>query len=134
MKKHKLPDDMRKAWEQKRKAIPAMVPTMALSLLKEKPRHGYDIMKESNGILKKHFDAHFDFGENPDYFTPSNTYPALHEMEKNGLLKAHWEGRKKYYSITPKGLKEFKLRKSIMAESMKMMKILFKEMFHEEAK
>ncbi|MCD4740523.1 PadR family transcriptional regulator [archaeon] len=131
-KKHKLPEDMQKAWEQERKALPQMVPTMALSLLKENPRHGYEIMKEGNNLLQKHFDANFEFDEKLDYFTPSNTYPALHKMEKQGLLKSHWEGRKKFYSITPKGLKDYQLRKTIMLESMKMMAILFKEMFHEE--
>ena len=70
---------------------------LVLSLLSEKPMYGYQIAKElstrSGGI--------FDFKE-------GTLYPALHRMEKDGLLLSYWEvvqegPSRKYYTITDKG-------------------------------
>jgi len=70
---------------------------LILSLLAEKPMYGYQLAKElaarSGGI--------FDFKE-------GTLYPALHRMEKDGLLTSYWEvveegPSRKYYSVTDKG-------------------------------
>ena len=70
---------------------------LILSLLAEKPMYGYQIAKElaarSGGV--------FEFKE-------GTLYPALHRMEKNGLLTSYWEvveegPSRKYYSITEQG-------------------------------
>jgi PadR family transcriptional regulator PadR len=70
---------------------------LVLSLLAEQPMYGYQIAKElaarSGGI--------FEFKE-------GTLYPALHRMEKDGLLSGYWEvveegPSRKYYAITDKG-------------------------------
>jgi len=70
---------------------------LILSLLAEQPMYGYQMAKDlaarSGGI--------FEFKE-------GTLYPALHRMEKNGLLTSYWEvveegPSRKYYSITDKG-------------------------------
>jgi PadR family transcriptional regulator PadR len=70
---------------------------LLLSLLAEAPMYGYQIAKElitrSGGV--------FDFKE-------GTLYPALHRMEKEGLLSSYWEvveegPSRKYYAITEKG-------------------------------
>jgi PadR family transcriptional regulator PadR len=70
---------------------------LILSLLAENPMYGYQISKElaarSGGV--------FDFKE-------GTLYPALHRMEKDGLLSSYWEiveegPSRKYYAITDEG-------------------------------
>ncbi len=70
---------------------------LILSLLSEEPMYGYQISKElatrSGGV--------FDFKE-------GTLYPALHRMEKGGLLTSYWEvvqegPSRKYYTITDQG-------------------------------
>ena len=70
---------------------------LILSLLAEQPMYGYQITKElaarSGGV--------FEFKE-------GTLYPALHRMEKDGLLTSYWEvveegPSRKYYTITERG-------------------------------
>ena len=70
---------------------------LVLSLLAEKAMYGYQLAKElatrSGGV--------FEFKE-------GTLYPALHRMEKDGLLTSYWvvveEGpSRKYYAITDQG-------------------------------
>ena len=70
---------------------------LILSLLVEQPMYGYQIAKDlaarSGGV--------FEFKE-------GTLYPALHRMEKDGLLTSYWEvveegPSRKYYAITDKG-------------------------------
>jgi PadR family transcriptional regulator PadR len=70
---------------------------LALSLIQDRPRHGYEIGKlielGSGGRLK---------------FTVSALYPTLYRMEKRGWIKGRWvekEGQRRryYYRLTPKG-------------------------------
>lgn len=70
---------------------------LILSLLAEEPMYGYQITKElaarSGGV--------FEFKE-------GTLYPALHRMEKDGLLTSYWqvieEGpSRKYYVISDSG-------------------------------
>lgn len=70
---------------------------LILSLLVEEPMYGYQISKEllarSGGV--------FDFKE-------GTLYPALHRMEKEGLVSSYWEvveegPSRKYYTITEQG-------------------------------
>jgi DNA-binding PadR family transcriptional regulator len=72
---------------------------LVLSLLRDRPRHGYEIGKlielGSGGRLK---------------FTLSTLYPTLYRMEKKGWIKGRWvekEGqrRKLHYRLQPKGEK-----------------------------
>jgi PadR family transcriptional regulator PadR len=70
---------------------------LILSLLSQAPMYGYQISKE----LAARSDGVFDFQE-------GTLYPALHRMEKDGLLASYWqvveEGpSRKYYQITDQG-------------------------------
>lgn len=133
MKRRELPPDMAEALEKIKPAFPSMLPTICLSLLREEPLHGYEIMKRGNNLLERNLNSKFELSESiGDYLTASNTYPALHKMEKQGLIKSHWEKRKRYYSITPKGIKNFEMRKKVTIELMKAKISICKEMFNEE--
>lgn len=115
-------------WEIHKKAFTRMVPLLFLILVKERPRHGYEIMKRGEELLKKNMGG---FPVNCR-LTPSNVYPALHKLERAGFLKSSWEKRKKYYSITPKGREEIDIWKGIFKESIKVNTKVFKEIFNEE--
>lgn len=70
---------------------------LILSLLAEGPMYGYQIAKE----LATRSGGFFEFKE-------GTLYPALHRMEKEGLLAGYWEvieegPSRKYYAITDKG-------------------------------
>jgi len=71
-----------------------------LALLEEQPLYGFEIAKRieerTEGVLR---------------FTMASLYPMLYELEKRGVLKAHWQtnpaGRdRRYYALTPAGRKE----------------------------
>ena len=64
-----------------------------LDLLKEQPRHGYDIIREledrSGGLYSP---------------SPGVVYPTLQSLEDRDLVSAAEEGGKKIYSITDAGM------------------------------
>jgi PadR family transcriptional regulator PadR len=67
---------------------------LILTLLAEKPMYGYEIAKE----LKRRSEGYFVFKE-------GTLYPALHGMEKEGLLTSEWQvvekgPSRKYYHLT----------------------------------
>ncbi len=70
---------------------------IALSILSERPRHGYDIGRlieiRSQGRLQ---------------FRVTTLYPVLYRMENQGWVKSRWveragEQRRNYYRLTPRG-------------------------------
>jgi len=65
---------------------------IALALIAEQPRHGYDIIK----ALEE---------KTADWYSPSPgiVYPTLTYLEEAGYLTAQSEGSKKLYSITAEG-------------------------------
>lgn len=77
-------------------------PVAVLSLLRSQPRYGYELVEalaqRSSGVL--------DMGQ-------STLYPMLYNLEAKGLIEGFWQaapqdagGRdRKYYRLTPKGLK-----------------------------
>jgi PadR family transcriptional regulator PadR len=70
---------------------------LILTVLAEKPMYGYQIVKE----LKRRSKGYFVFKE-------GTLYPALHGMEKEGLLTSEWQvvqkgPSRKYYHITEAG-------------------------------
>jgi len=82
---------------------------IVLSLLKDRPMYGYEIVKlvnaRTNGRLE---------------WKEGTLYPALHRLQAGRLVSARWQevsaggaaGRKrKYYSITPRGRRELARRK-----------------------
>jgi PadR family transcriptional regulator, regulatory protein PadR len=68
-----------------------------LALLAGRPMYGYQINQE----LERQSGGYFDMKE-------GLLYPALHRLQKNGLLTSQWQKaetgrRRKYYAITPAG-------------------------------
>lgn len=82
--------------EQMRKGTTTVI---LLNLLAEmdRPMYGYEIIQE----LETRSRGYFQFKE-------GLIYPRLHELERQGLLRAEWEGeegsrRRKFYAITDAG-------------------------------
>ncbi len=74
-------------------------PVLILSLLTEEPMYGYQIAQE----LASRSEGYFEMQE-------GLLYPALHQMEKDGLLRSEWHNaaetrRRKYYFVTDEGYK-----------------------------
>jgi len=83
--------------ESKRDLLKGSSNSLLLSLLEGQPMYGYQIVKE----LEAKSQGYFKFKE-------GTLYPALHRLEKSGLISSKWEllanGRqRRYYSITAKG-------------------------------
>src|SRR6478672_4427033 len=79
---------------------------LVLSLLSQRPRHGYEIAKlieqRSGGVLTFH---------------AASLYPLLYRMEARRLIHGRWvekagERRKRHYSITPAGRRVLAERRS----------------------
>jgi PadR family transcriptional regulator, regulatory protein PadR len=69
---------------------------LLLAVLEPRPAHGYVIIEE----LRRRSDGTFDLPE-------GTIYPALHRLERAGLLASRWEGetkrRRRVYELTPQG-------------------------------
>jgi DNA-binding PadR family transcriptional regulator len=65
-----------------------------LKLLKDKPRHGYEVMKELEDQMHGCYSA-----------SPGTVYPTLQWLEDEGLVRASDVDGKKVYAITDSGLK-----------------------------
>ncbi len=77
--------------------IKGNIDTLLLSMISQQPMYGYRIMRELDGRSQGYFK-----------FKEGTLYPALHRLEKAGLLQGNWQtitsGRqRRYYSITEKG-------------------------------
>ncbi|MBU0494861.1 MAG: helix-turn-helix transcriptional regulator [Chloroflexi bacterium] len=75
---------------------------LILRLLQERPMYGYLIAKE----LVKRSEGYFDFKE-------GSLYPALHKLEREGLIRGEWQvveqgPSRKYYHLTDKGQRALK--------------------------
>jgi len=82
---------------QKRELIKGNSDSLLLCLLAQQPMYGYQIIKE----LEKRSQGYFNFKE-------GTLYPALHRLEKAGLILGKWQmlsnGRpRRYYHIMAKG-------------------------------
>jgi PadR family transcriptional regulator PadR len=83
--------------EYDREFLTGTVGVLILSLLSEREMYGYEILQEA----ERRSDRAFRLKE-------GTLYPALHQLERAGLLKGRWReaptGRlRKYYSLTAKG-------------------------------
>ena len=70
---------------------------LILSLVEDRPRHGYDIGQlielRSGGVLQ---------------FNVASLYPLLYRLEKRGWIRGRWvekagQRRRRYYRLTPAG-------------------------------
>lgn len=70
---------------------------LILTVLEEEPKYGYQIMREMGDRSEGYF-----------RMSAALLYPALHRLEKSGLVSSEWrcpdeERRRKYYTITEAG-------------------------------
>jgi len=70
---------------------------LILNLIGHKAKYGYQIMRE----LEEQSDGYF-------VMTAASLYPALHQLEEDGLVKSEWRAgqgnrRRKYYTLTEAG-------------------------------
>jgi PadR family transcriptional regulator PadR len=80
--------------------------SLLLCLLEHQPMYGYQVVKE----LETRSQGYFKFKE-------GTLYPALHRLEKSGLITGKWQmlsnGRqRRYYHITAKGQAKLALEKT----------------------
>src|SRR3990172_6524559 len=80
-----------------------------LRLLKEKPRHGYEVIKALEEKLG-------------GWYTPSagTVYPTLQLLEDQGLVRIVEEGGKKVYHVTPEGERFLDEHKSTLEDIMEL--------------
>jgi len=76
-----------------------------LALLSEKPRHGYEIIKQ--------VEEHSSGAYSP---SPGMVYPALTYLEEMGYATSQSEGAKKLFSITESGAKYFNENRAAVEE------------------
>ncbi|UCB43583.1 MAG: helix-turn-helix transcriptional regulator [Dehalococcoidales bacterium] len=77
--------------------IKGNIDTLLLSLISQQPMYGYQVMQELEGRSQGYF-----------RFKEGTLYPALHRLEKSGLLQGKWQTlsnsrQRRYYNITEKG-------------------------------
>jgi PadR family transcriptional regulator PadR len=82
-----------------RELLKGSTDSLLLSLINRQPTYGYKIIKE----LEKRSNGYFQFKE-------GTLYPALHRMEKAGLIQGKWQRlpggqERRYYYMTLKGQK-----------------------------
>ncbi len=83
---------------RRRDLIKGGIDSLLLSLIGQQPMYGYQVIKELEGRSQGYFK-----------FKEGTLYPALHRLERAGLLVGRWQmlpsGRqRRYYYITEKGL------------------------------
>lgn len=90
--------------DSERELLKGNTPTLVLAVLSDGPLHGYgiarDIERRSDNALR---------------FKEGTLYPALHALEREGLVESEWqkEGNsreRKVYRITPAGLADLERR------------------------
>ncbi len=80
-----------------RELLKGNLESLLLYLIKQKPLYGYQLIKE----IEERSEGYFQFKE-------GTLYPALHRLEKSGLVRGKW-GRspsglnRRYYYLTEKG-------------------------------
>lgn len=79
--------------------VAASIKPFILSILSEGESYGYAIIQRVKALT-----------DGQIRWTTSTLYPVLHSLENKGLLKSEWQSsaggpRRKYYQLTPKGIK-----------------------------
>ena len=92
--------------------------SLLLCLLEQQPMYGYQIVKE----LEAKSQGYFKFKE-------GTLYPALHRLEKSGLIMGKWQmlpnGRqRRYYYITAKGLSKLAMEKTQWQDFLNAVKLI----------
>ena len=92
--------------------------SLLLCLLEQQPMYGYQIVKE----LEARSQGYFQFKE-------GTLYPALHRLEKSGLIMGKWQmlpnGRqRRYYYITDKGLSKLAFERTQWQDFLKAVNLI----------
>jgi PadR family transcriptional regulator, regulatory protein PadR len=83
---------------------------LALSLLEDRPRHGYEIRKlieeRSGGVIRLHV---------------ASLYPLLYRLETRGWIQGRWvekagERRRRFYRLTREGQRVLAAQRSVWEE------------------
>ena len=90
----------------RRELMKVSIDSLLLCLILQQPMYGYQIIKE----LEKKSQGYFKLKE-------GTLYPALHRLEKAGLILGNWQmlpnGRqRRYYHITEKGYQTLVAKRS----------------------
>ncbi|HEY7792352.1 MAG TPA: helix-turn-helix transcriptional regulator [Vicinamibacterales bacterium] len=93
-----------------REFLTGTVGVLLLTLLSERPMYAYEMVLEAERRSAQTFQL-----------KEGTVYPALHQMERAGLLKATWResesGRpRKYYCLTAKGRRRFESKRKQWTE------------------
>lgn len=88
---------------------------LALDLIAQQPRHGYEVIKAIEDALGGHYAP-----------SPGAVYPMLTMLEDTGLLTAEFQGTKKLYVLTDAGRAEIEANK----EAIDAAKARLKEALH----
>ena len=91
---------------QKRELIKGSTESLLLCLIGQQPMYGYQIIKELEGRSQGYFK-----------FKEGTLYPALHRLEKVGLVVGKWQAlpsgrQRRYYYITDKGYRRLVVHRS----------------------
>lgn len=83
---------------------------LVLSVLANAPTYGYDIIRQ----LRARSSGYFEFRE-------GTLYPALHRMEKDGLIEGRWQTlpggqERRYYYLTARGTEALERRRTTWAD------------------
>lgn len=101
----------------RRELIKGSSESLLLCLLEQHPMYGYQIIKE----LETRSQGYFKFKE-------GTLYPALHRLEKAGLIQGKWEivsngHPRRYYHLTAKGLAKLALERVHWQDFLNAMKL-----------
>ncbi len=82
---------------RKREQLKGHLDLLLLSVLAQRPAHGYEVI----GMLRDRSDGEFDLPE-------GTVYPALHRLEELGLVDSRWSDdsgrRRRVYAINGAGI------------------------------
>ncbi len=105
---------------ERHELIKSNIDSLLLCLVSGQPMYGYQIIKE----LKDRSRGYFNFKE-------GTLYPALHRLEKSGLVEGKWQAlpsgqQRKYYYITEKGYSSLALQRSSWKEFLNAMNMIIR--------
>jgi PadR family transcriptional regulator PadR len=105
---------------ERHELIKSNIDSLLLCLISGQPMYGYQIIKE----LKDRSQGYFNFKE-------GTLYPALHRLEKSGLIEGNWQSlpsgqQRKYYHITEKGQASLAEQRSSWQEFLDAMNLIIR--------
>jgi PadR family transcriptional regulator PadR len=105
---------------ERRELIKSNIDSLLLCLLSRQSMYGYQIIKELAGQSQGYFK-----------FKEGTLYPALHRLEKSGLIEGKWQilangQQRKYYHITERGIASLAEKRSSWNEFLTAMNLIIR--------